>query len=170
MDVNFVMEYLSKYGTICLFVLILLEYMNLPGFPAGIIMPVSGIVAANGKMSLVWTLIVALIAGLIGSWILYFLGYYGGELFLSKCLKKFPKQHEKINSLISWVSSKGYVGIFIAKLIPMIRTLISIPAGVAKMNFYKYTLSSALGIFIWNFFFIGAGYLFGESIFQILNY
>lgn len=169
MDVNFVMEYLSKYGAAFLFVLILLEYMNLPGFPAGIIMPVSGILASNGKMSLTWTLIVALVAGLIGSWILYFLGYYGGELFLNKCLKKFPKQHEKINSLIAWVASKGFVGIFIAKLIPMIRTLISIPAGVAKMNFYKYTLFSALGIFIWNFFFIGAGYIFGESVFQLFS-
>lgn len=81
MDVSFVMEYLSKYGAIFLFLIILLEYMNLPGFPAGIIMPVAGILSANGRLSLLMTLIISLFAGLVGSWILYGIGFYGGELF-----------------------------------------------------------------------------------------
>lgn len=169
MDVNFVMEYLSKYGAIFLFIIILLEYMNLPGFPAGIIMPVAGILSANGRLSLLMTLMISLFAGLVGSWILYAVGFYGGELFLTKFMRKFPKQQEKIASLIQWVGSKGCIGIFIAKLIPMIRTLISIPAGVAKMNFMNYTLFSALGIFVWNFIFIGAGYIFGDAVFQYLK-
>lgn len=169
MDVSFVMEYLSKYGAIFLFLIILLEYMNLPGFPAGIIMPVAGILSANGRLSLLMTLIISLFAGLVGSWILYGIGFYGGELFLSKFMKKFPKQQEKILSWIQWVKNKGPIGIFIAKLIPMIRTLISIPAGVAKMNFLKYTIFSGLGIFVWNFFFIGAGYVFGEAVFQYIK-
>ena len=50
---------------------------------------------------------------------------------------------------------RGAVGIFVSKLIPMVRTVISIPAGVIRMNFIKYSVSSALGIFVWNFFLIG---------------
>ena len=48
----------------------------------------------------------------------------------------------------------------------MVRTLISIPAGVMKMDFWKYTLSSVLGVAVWNFFFVGAGYLLGDAVFQ----
>ena len=51
----------------------------------------------------------------------------------------------------------------------MIRTIISIPAGVIRMNFVKYTISSALGIFVWNFFLIGAGYMMGDQVFQLLS-
>ena len=61
----------------------------------------------------------------------------------------------------AWVREKGAAGIFISKLIPMIRTLISMPAGVAKMDLVRYTVSSALGILVWNLFFAGAGYFFG---------
>ena len=64
---------------------------------------------------------------------------------------------------------KGYVGIFAAKLIPMIRTLISIPAGVMRMNLVKYSISSTMGIFLWNFVFVGAGYLLGDAVFGYLG-
>ncbi len=63
------------------------------------------------------------------------------------------------------VERRGSVGVFIAKLIPMIRTLVSIPAGVVKMNLVKYTVSSALGILVWNTVLVGAGYFAGEAIF-----
>lgn len=169
MDVGSVIEWLSAYGILALFVLVLLEYMNMPGFPAGVIMPISGMLASNGKVSLLVTYLVALAAGLIGSWILYFLGYFGGDLLLNKCLKKSPGKQEKVQKLLDWVSKKGYLGLFVAKLIPMIRTLIAIPAGAAKMNFYKYTIYSALGIFIWNFFFIGIGYWLGDAILPYIS-
>ena len=66
-------------------------------------------------------------------------------------------------------ATSAAAGIFISKLIPMIRTIISIPAGVIRMNFVKYTISSALGIFVWNFFLIGAGYVMGDQVFQLLS-
>ena len=62
------------------------------------------------------------------------------------------------------------LGIFVSKLIPMVRTLVSIPAGVSRMNLLKYAVSSALGISIWNLFFVGAGYLLGESVFAYLGW
>ena len=51
----------------------------------------------------------------------------------------------------------------------MVRTLISIPAGVLKINFMKYTISSALGVFVWNLVFVGAGYFLGDAVFAYLN-
>lgn len=147
-----------------------LEYLNLPGFPAGVIMPLAGIWAAQGKIPFVVALLITIAAGLLGSLLLYYLGYKGGELFLQKCLNKFPKQKPLIEEKLKWIREKGCVGIFVSKLIPMVRTLVSIPAGVSRMNLLKYAVSSALGISIWNLFFVGAGYLLGESIFAYLGW
>ena len=168
MTMEVIMEYFARYGGIGIFVIVLLEYLNLPGFPAGVIMPLAGIWAAKGQIHFIPALIITVAAGLTGSLILYWLGYKGGELFLQKYLNKFPKQRPVIEEKLSWVKEKGSVGIFISKLIPMIRTLISIPAGVAKMNLAKYTVSSALGIFVWNLFFVGAGYFLGDAVISYL--
>ena len=168
MTMEVIMEYFARYGGIGIFVIVLLEYLNLPGFPAGVIMPLAGIWAAKGQIHFIPALIITVAAGLTGSLILYWLGYKGGELFLQKYLNKFPKQRPMIEEKLFWVKEKGSVGIFISKLIPMIRTLISIPAGGGKMNLAKYTVSSALGIFVWNLFFVGAGYFLGDAVISYL--
>ena len=64
---------------------------------------------------------------------------------------------------------KGCIGVFVSKLIPAVRTLISIPAGMIQMNFVKYTISSVCGVFVWNLVFIGAGYLLGETAIELLG-
>ena len=168
MTIEVIMGYFARYGGIAIFVMVLLEYLNLPGFPAGVIMPLSGIWAAKGKISFVSAILITVAAGLLGSLILYWLGYRGGDFFFKKYLNKFPKQRPAIEAKLEWVRERGSMGIFVSKLIPMIRTLISIPAGVSKMNLIKYTVSSTLGILVWNLFFVGAGYFFGDAVFKYL--
>ena len=169
MDVQMLTQYFLRYGAVFIFVIILLEYMNLPGFPAGIIMPLAGIWAARGQISFFMVMSLGLAAGLLGSWILYGIGRMGGDLFLDRYLKRFPKHEPVIQRNFELLRTRGAAVIFISKLIPMIRTIISIPAGVIRMNFVKYTISSALGIFVWNFFLIGAGYVMGDQVFQLLS-
>lgn len=164
MTMDVVMQYFARYGGVAIFVIVLLEYLNLPGFPAGIIMPLAGVWAARGNIQFVPALIITVAAGLTGSLILYYLGYKGGELFLQKYLDKFPRQRPAIEAKLKWIREKGSVGIFFSKLIPMVRTLVSIPAGVSKMNLIKYTVSSTLGICLWNLFFVGAGYFLGDAV------
>ena len=158
MDVQMLTQYFLRYGAVFIFVIILLEYMNLPGFPAGIIMPLAGIWAARGQISFFMVMALGLAAGLLG-----------GDLFMDRYLKRFPKHEPVIQRNFELLRTRGAAGIFISKLIPMIRTIISIPAGVIRMNFVKYTISSALGIFVWNFFLIGAGYVMGDQVFQLLS-
>ena len=67
--------------------------------------------------------------------------------------------------MIETVADNWYLG----KLLPMVRTLVSIPAGVIRMKPGKYIISSTCGIFIWNFVFVGAGYLFGDRVFSLLG-
>lgn len=72
-----------------------------------------------------------------------------------------------IEEKIQMLREKGGAGVFVSKLLPMVRTLISIPAGMVRMNFAVYTVSSVLGIFLWNLAFVGAGYFFGEAAIQL---
>lgn len=164
MTMDVIMQYFARYGGVAIFVIVFLEYLNLPGFPAGVIMPLAGLWAAKGNIRFIPALIITVAAGLAGSLILYYLGYKGGELFLQKYLARFPKQRPAIEKKLAWIREKGSVGIFVSKLIPMVRTLVSIPAGVSKMNLVQYTVSSTLGIFLWNLFFVGAGYFLGDTI------
>ena len=164
MTTEVIMEYFTRYGGAAIFVIVLLEYLNLPGFPAGVIMPLAGLWAARGHILFPIALLITVAAGLTGSLILYFIGYTGGDFVLQKYLDKFPRQRPAIEAKLEWVRQKGGVGIFLSKLIPMIRTLISIPAGVSRMNMAKYIVSSTLGILVWNLLFVGAGYFLGHML------
>lgn len=167
MNIQTLTNYFFEYGAIFIFLIVLLEYLNLPGFPAGVIMPLAGIWASKGEISFFMVMVLTVAAGLTGSWALYFLGRAGGEKILQFYFQKFPKQRPVIEEKIQMLKDKGCIGVFVSKLLPMVRTLISIPAGVVKMDFMKYTLSSVLGIFLWNLVFVGAGYFFGEAAIHI---
>lgn len=164
MNLSAITGYLETYGGIVIFIIVLLEYMNMPGFPAGVILPAAGICAANGGISFLGVVTISTVAGLLGSWILYFIGLYSGQVFLKLYLRKFPKHEITINRAMDLINRKGCIGLFISKMIPMIRTLISIPAGILKMSFIKYSITSVLGITIWNSVHIALGYFFGEPV------
>ena len=169
MDLSSLTYYFTRYGAVAIFVIVFLEYLNLPGFPAGIIMPLSGVMAAKGNIHFFWVMVISVSAGLLGSLILYGLGRKGGDLFLKAYIRKFPKQKEVLEKNLDWIRKKGCIGVFLGKLIPMIRTIVSIPAGVIRMDLLKYIVSSTCGIIIWNFVFVGAGYVMGDQIFQLLG-
>ncbi|MEG0132756.1 MAG: DedA family protein [Clostridium sp.] len=169
MDATAIINYLSDYGMICIFVIIFLEYLNLPGFPAGIIMPLAGVWTASTGSNFFIALGVSVIAGVIGSWMLYFIGLYGGDFVMDKYTKRFPRHKIVIDKSMNRLKKYGNIGVFICKLMPAVRTIISVPAGVLKLNFIKYTVYSALGILIWNGVFISFGYFFGDVVMQALK-
>ena len=168
MDIQTLTNYFFQYGAAFIFLIVLLEYMNLPGFPAGVIMPLAGIWAARGSVGFLQVMLLSVAAGLLGSWSLYFLGRIGGEPFIRFYVRKFPKQKELIEKHIGSLRERGAYGVFVAKLLPMVRTLISIPAGMISMNFVKYTISSLCGVFLWNLVFVGAGYYMGDAVWKFL--
>ena len=133
-------------------------------------MPLAGVWAANEGIGFFTAIFISVIAGLLGSLVLYAIARIGGEIFLKKLINKFPSQEKTINNKLDYLRQKGSVGVFISKLIPMARTLIEIPAGVLKIDFMKYFCSAGLGIFVWNLIFVGSGYIFGEAVFQKLTF
>ena len=163
MSISELTDYFLRYGAFFIYLIVLLEYLNLPGFPAGVIMPLAGIWAAKGEISFPMVMVLTVFAGLTGSWALYLLGRFGGGKVMEFYFKKFPKHRPVIEEKMAFLREKGGTGVFVSKLLPMVRTLISIPAGMVKMNFTKYTVSSACGIFLWNLALVGAGYFFGDA-------
>lgn len=169
MSIQDLTNYFLQYGAFFIYLIVLLEYLNLPGFPAGVIMPLAGIWAARGEISFPMVMVLTVAAGLTGSWALYLVGRLGGAKVMGFYFKKFPKHRPVIEEKIKYLREKGCVGVFVSKLLPMVRTIISIPAGMVKMDFTKYTISSACGIFLWNLAFVGAGYFFGEAAIRFLT-
>ena len=169
MDLQSINGYFQQYGGIAVFVIVLLEYCNLPGFPAGIIMPLAGIWAAKGNLGFWSAIWLSVAAGMLGSVILYLIGRCGGELFLRAYLKRFPSHRGGIEKALETVRRNGGWGVFLSKLLPMIRTVISIPAGVLRMPVPQYLVSTLAGVFLWNLFFVGSGYLGGEAVLQYFH-
>ena len=163
MNVQAITDYFLQYGALTIFIIVFLEYLNFPGFPAGVIMPLAGIWASKGDIGILTTILISVTAGLAGSWVLYGIGYFSGDFILKKYIKWFPKQEQNIQNMIERIHQKGCAGIFFSKLIPVVRTIIGLPAGVVRLNFVGYTLYSALGILVWNSVLIGAGFFFGET-------
>lgn len=169
MSIQVLTNYFIEYGAFFIFLIVLLEYLNLPGFPAGVIMPLAGIWAAKGEITFPMVMVLSVAAGLVGSWTLYMLGRLGGPKVMNLYFRKFPKQQPVIEEKMQMLREKGCIGVFVSKLLPMVRTIISIPAGMVQMDFIRYTVSSVCGIFIWNLVFVGAGYFFGEAAIRILG-
>ena len=160
-NIQIVLNYFSEYGLVFLFLIVFLEYMNLPGLPAGIIMTAAGILIAGNDMDFITALVISVIAGLFGSYVLYFIGYFLGKPILDKFYEKYEKIRPSINKAISYTDKHGSKGVFIARLIPVARTLVSLTVGTVRMNFLTFTIYSVFGITIWNLIFIYMGYAFG---------
>ena len=159
-DINNILQYIKQYGYIFLAIIVFLEYLNLPGLPAGIIMPAAGILVKYDGLNFIYTLIISVISGLLGSFVLYALGHYCGKPILKKIKNKFPKLKKAIDKTYKYMDKYGNSGILIARVIPVARTLISLVAGTFNVGFVNFTLYSVIGITILNFAFIYAGYAF----------
>lgn len=168
MDMAAINGYLATYGMVFIFIIFFLEYLNMPGLAAGIIMPLAGMWAKSYDASFIGVVFVSVVAGMLASGVLYLVGRFGGMYLIDMLIKKFPKKESFINSKIDIIREKGAVGVFICKLIPGIRTIISIPAGACKIGAFKYVLASGLGILIWNTAFVAAGYLFSDAVITLM--
>ena len=117
MSMETFLQFITNYGGIAIFLIVFLEYLNLPGFPAGVIMPLAGIWAAHGRMNFFLALLITVAAGLLGSILLYGIGRGGGEIFLQKWYQKFPRQKDMIEGKMEYLRQKGGIGIFVSKLV-----------------------------------------------------
>jgi len=129
-----------------------IESANIP-LPSEIIMPFSGFLVSTGQFTFWGVILAGTIGGTLGSLASYALGFYGGEKVVRKLIKKYGKYlliyEYELDEAEHWFKKHGQLVTFTARLLPVIRTFISLPAGISKMEVKKFTFFAALGTFIW---------------------
>ena len=139
--------------------------------PSEIIMPLAGwLLIKNQSLGPVYILVAGAYGGLgctIGSIIAYWVGVWGGRPFLERYGKYVLVTHHDLALADRWFNKYGSWSIFLTRLLPVIRTFISLPAGIAKMHFTKFIIYTFLGSFIWCSGLAYGGYILGEHWEQI---
>ncbi|MDI6724248.1 MAG: DedA family protein [Methanobacterium sp.] len=164
-------EYLDYWGV---FLGMTIESACIP-LPSEVIMPFAGYVAWEGQMTFSGIVIAGVLGNLLGSWIAYFVGSIGGRPFLEKYGKYFLISHRKLEMAHDWFERYGHEAVFVSRMLPIVRTFISLPAGIAEMNFKKFTVYTILGCIPWVAFLGYIGLMFGphwetiRSYFHILD-
>jgi membrane protein DedA with SNARE-associated domain len=159
--VDWVVSLMSVIGAPGVGLAILLENV-FPPIPSEVVLPLAGFTAQQGYFSLVSAVLWATGGSLAGAWLLYGLGAAFGADRLARIAERIPlTEAGDVHRAVAWFDRHGARAVFLGRLVPGVRSLISIPAGVDRMNPLTFTLFTLLGSALWNTLLIGAGYLLG---------
>lgn len=135
-----------------------------PPIPSEVILPLAGVSAGLGQHPYYSMLIWATIGGVVGAYVLYGLGYAFGAKRVRRLCEKLPLlEVEDFDKSLDWFERHGTAGILFGRMIPGVRSLISIPAGVYRMPLWRFTLLTLAGSGIWNTIFVTLGYFLGGN-------
>lgn len=163
---HFIISFIESTRYMGIFVLMTLESALIP-IPSEITMPFSGFLASRGQLSLLPIIIVGTIANLVGSLIAYYIGYFLEERIIVNFVKKHGKfvllSHHDYERAHKWFEKYGDKIIFISRLLPGVRTVISLPAGMLEMDIKKFIIYTTLGCAIWSTLLTYIGFTLGEN-------
>jgi membrane protein DedA with SNARE-associated domain len=146
--VDFAVNVVGDLGLAGVFVLMLLESACIP-LPSEATMLFAGFNVDNGHYSLFAAVAVGVLGNLVGSWIAYAVGYFGRVDVLERHGAKLHIKPSQLQTADRWFERYGAITVFVCRLLPVVRTFISLPAGVARMPFWRFTLFTAAGSVIW---------------------
>ena len=135
-----------------------------PPIPSEVILPSAGFAAASGSMGLVSAIVWATIGSVVGALALYALGAWFGRARFYSLASKIPFVKEAdIERAEAWFVRRGPLAVLVGRIVPVVRSLISIPAGIERMKLLPFTVYTAIGSAVWNSILIGAGYALGAN-------
>jgi membrane protein DedA with SNARE-associated domain len=168
-----IIQFINATGYSGVFILMMLESALIP-IPSEITMVFAGSQIPNGEFNLLMLSLVGALANLVGSLIAYGLGYWGEETFIRDLIKTKGKYLlltvKEFDHSLHWFNKYGNIIVFVSRLLPGIRTFISLPAGIAHMNLKKFCIYTFLGSFIWSFILSYIGMVMGENWETIHSY
>jgi membrane protein DedA with SNARE-associated domain len=160
--VNYIVELVGQFGYLGIFIMMFLESTFFP-FPSEVAMIPAGILAAKSEMNLVIAILVGTSGSLLGALFNYFLARKYGRVGVLKFGKYFFFTEEKLQKMEKFFVAHGSFSTFVARLIPGVRQLVSLPAGLSNMPLNKFTLHTTLGAGIWVTVLALLGYILGEN-------
>lgn len=157
------LEYINLYGYKAILILITLENI-FPPIPCELILTFSGFLTTVSNLDPPGVIIIATLGSYLGAVILYFCGYLIDYNYLISFLtNKLHFNNRSLNNSINWFDHYGKIIVFLGRLLPIIRSLISIPAGITKMNFFNFSIYTIIGSLIWNAVLVSFGIFLGDN-------
>jgi membrane protein DedA with SNARE-associated domain len=161
-------DYFGAYGIFAVFFLMTLESACIP-IPSEVIMLYAGAMVAHGNMTLLEVTAAGALGNLAGSWLAYWAGAYGGRPLLEKYGRYILVTKKKLDMADRWWQRYGDVTVFFSRMLPIIRTFISLPAGISRMRFGRFTLYTLLGSIPWSLMLAWLGVKFAENYEEVIR-
>jgi len=155
-------DLIFDWGYLGIFVMMAIESSFIP-FPSEIVLIPAGYLAAEGEMQIGLIMLSALGGSLVGAFVNYFLAFSLGRKFLLRYGRYFFITPQTLEKMEAYFCKHGHISTFSGRLVPGVRQLISIPAGLAKMDLKEFTLYTLLGAGIWALVLVLLGYFIGEN-------
>jgi membrane protein DedA with SNARE-associated domain len=160
--IDWVTTTIGDHGLFAVFGLMLLESMGIL-IPSEAISPFAGYLVSQGRMNFFAAVAAGVLGNLVGSWIAYFVGLWGGrELWFNYGRYVGVRAHH-LKVAERWFDRYGEFAVFVSRCLPVVRTFISFPAGTARMNLAKFTFYTFVGCIPWVFALTYLGYYLGEN-------
>jgi membrane protein DedA with SNARE-associated domain len=160
--IDWVTATIGDYGLFAVFGLMLLESMGIL-IPSEAISPFAGYLVSQGQMGFFEAVAAGVLGNLVGSWVAYFIGLWGGrELWFNYGRYVGVRAHH-LKVAEKWFDRYGEFTVFISRCLPVVRTFISFPAGTARMNLAKFSFYTLIGCIPWVFALTYFGYYLGEN-------
>lgn len=160
---------MTNFGYFGMFLGMVLEAVIII-IPSEVILATGGILAGRGIFSFWIAFLVGLVGSVFCAIIIYLIGYFGGRSFVKKYGKFFFMKEEDIEKCDIWFERYGPLAAFLARNFPIVRTLISLPMGISKVNFPRFVLFTTLGSIPWTFAFVYVGYALGNNWIVLNNF
>lgn len=155
------------------FLLVALENL-IPPIPSELILPLAGFRVAQGGLTFVGVTLAATAGSVLGALVLYGIGYWVGEARLRRFIRRFSwlpfVDEADLDKAQRWFARHGGKAVLTGRLIPVIRSVVSIPAGFERMPLGRFIIYTALGSTTWNSILIGAGWSLGEQWAEVRQY
>ena len=163
----------EKLGYVGVALLVAIENL-IPPIPSELILPLAGFSVSRGQLSFLGVLAAATTGSVVGALVLYGIGQGIGEARLRSFIRRFERlpfvQEADLDRAQDWFARHGAKAVLIGRLVPVIRSLVSLPAGFARMPLGLFVLYTALGSAAWNGVLVGLGWLLGEQWMLVRRY
>ena len=166
---NWAKTFVENYGLWAIFFTMVLESAFIP-IPSEVVVPLGGVLAAQGHVALWQVVVVSTLANLVGSLIIYAIGRYGGRELILRYGRYVRLTSHHVELADRWFDRWGSWAVFVTRMLPGVRSVISLPAGIARMPVGRFTLFTTLGSIPWNLALAYLGYLFGANWEQLQSY